>query len=168
MAVCSLRQQRSGARPPVRAPNRCRILAALVLGTCLTGCATTEPSSPAAIAEALVAAPGMQVRSAVIQVLTERGYVVRDEEDRQGRLGTGYRQETHSPWDWLLRTLFGVGRSQVDVTLVPDGETATRLSIQVNYESKDALWRGWHPADPPVSQSPTDHLREIRNTLGLL
>ena len=84
---------------------------------------------------------------------------------------TGYRQEI-SNYNWLYRTQFGVNRSRVTVTLTPESETATRVTVRIMYEGKDGEWMplagSWVPYDAAVAQSAANTIRLVKNELGLL
>ncbi len=73
-----------------------------------------------------------------------------------------------SPWDSLHRSRFGKNRSKVEVTFVPESDQSTRLTIQVAYEGKDSLFSSWQPYVPTLPQSAANHVRLIKNALGLL
>lgn len=83
-------------------------------------------------------------------------------------LHTGYRREIAGPWDWLLRSRFGVGRSRVDVMIAPETQQETRLMILVAYEGKGGLFASWRPYEPPLPQSALNQIRMIKHSLGLL
>jgi hypothetical protein len=134
----------------------------------LSACAASQPVTKPDLAEVLLPAPEAHVRSAVIQALTDAGYEV-DRDDREVReFRTGYRQETESPWDWMLTSWFGTGRTRAEAVLTAESETATRLTIRVWHEGNDGLFASWFPYDPPLAQSAGDHLRVVKNALGLL
>jgi hypothetical protein len=143
------------------------ILAGLLLAA---GCATTAP--PAGTAEDVILdAPEAKVRAAFVRVLTDGGYDVMRDEENGTTIRTGYREEISS-YNWLYRSRFGVNRSKVTVTLAPEGETATRVSVQVMYEGKDGDWMpltgSWVPYDAAVAQSAANTIRLVKNELGLL
>jgi len=134
----------------------------------LSACAASQPVIKPDLAEGLLPAPEAHVRSAVIQVLTSAGYDV-DRDDREVReFRTGYRRETASPWDWMLTSWFGTGRTRAAAAIAPETETATRLTIRVWHEGNDGLFASWVPYDPPLAQSASDHLRVVKQALGLL
>ena len=70
-------------------------------------------------------APADQVKAAVADVPHARRLPV--DEDETGNVTTGMRREVSSPWNWLLRWRFGVGKSRVEARVVPQDETTTRL-----------------------------------------
>ncbi|TAJ10333.1 MAG: hypothetical protein EPO61_02545 [Nitrospirae bacterium] len=140
----------------------------IVLCAAAAGCSWLGTQKDADQAQAILPVPETKVRTAVIQVLQDGGYRVNGGEEGDHVLTTGYRQEIDSPSDWLLRRRFGTGRSRVDVTLAPEGETATRLTIQVIYEGKDGLLESWKPYPTPLPQSAENQLRLVKNALGLL
>ena len=111
-------------------------------------------------------APVEQVRTAVIQVLTDGGYEV-EQEDEQ-RLTTGYREEIHSLWDGLLRWRFGTGRSRVNAVVTAADEQSSRLRLQVLYEGKDGLFTQWEESPTALPQSTDNQLRLIKNALRIL
>jgi len=140
----------------------------LAVAALMISCATTQTQGGPDSVEAVLVAPQNQVRAAVVQVLTEAGYEVGGEDLPDPVLSTGYRQEIDGPWNWLLVSRFGVSRSRVHTTIIPENETATRLIIQVTYESKGSLFGFWRPYETPLQQSAVNQLRLVRNTLGLL
>lgn len=132
----------------------------------LWACAGRQPQPGADTIEAVLPVPADQVRQVVIDVLTADGYdVVKND---SGRLTTGYRRETQSPWDWMLRWRFGVGRSWVVATITPLSEESTRLALHVSYEGKDGMFTAWEASPTPLPQSAANHLRLIKNALGVL
>jgi hypothetical protein len=140
----------------------------LAVAALMISCATTQiPGGPDSV-EAVLVAPENLVRAAVVQVLAEAGYEVGGEDQPDRVLSTGYRQEIDSPWNWLLVRRFGVSRSRVHATIIPENETATRLIIQVTYEGKGSLFASWRPYETPLQRSAANQLRLVRNTLGLL
>nr|MBI3613043.1 hypothetical protein [Nitrospirota bacterium] len=148
--------------------GRSRWLPIIALCALAAGCSLVGTQKDANQAQAILPMPETKVRTAVIQVLQEEGYLVNQGEEGGPALTTGYRQEIDSPSDWMLRRRFGTGRSRVDVTLTPEGETATRLTIRVIYEGKDGLLESWKPYPTPLAQSAENQLRLVKNALGLL
>lgn len=146
--------------------------ARLIIAALVCGCASPSATQPADSVEALLEAPVDQVRTAVIEVFTSQGYAVEssqpESENHTESIHTGYREETRSPWDWMLRFRFGVGRTQAEADLNGEGEGATKLMLTVLHESKGALWGSWAQSDPPVPQSAENYLRLIKNQLKLL
>lgn len=132
------------------------------------GCSTIPPQQGTDNAEILLAAPESQVRAAVIQVLVEGGYPIQQGDGKGPVVRTGYREEMDSPGDSLHRSRFGKGRSRVEVTIVSEDDTSTRLTIQVAYEGKDSLFASWQPYVPTLPQSAANQIRLIKNALGLL
>lgn len=151
-------------RPPVRRASR---LLLVTLCAIAAGCAFFDTPQPADLVQATLPMPEAKVRAAVVQVLEEGGYRVRQGEDG-GSMTTEYRQETDSPSDWMLRVRFGTGRSRVEVRLTPEGATATRLAIHVTYEGKDGLFDSWKTYPTPLPKSAEHQLRLVKNALGLL
>ena len=139
-----------------------------MLAILLAGCAGSQPSPASDSAEATFPISHEKVRSALVDVLTSNGYTVHEEVRDSRVLTTGYREETDSPWDWLLRTRFGVGRSLVVATVTSEDESTTRLSVQVTYEEKNRIWHSWSAAQPPLPLSAENNIRLVKNALGLL
>lgn len=140
------------------------LLAAIIVGA--TACAgPTIPHEPDVV-DVTLPAPAEQVRTAVIQVLTDGGYDV-DRQDDQN-LTTGYREEISGPWDWLLRWRFGTGRSRVDALVTPATEQDTRLRLHVQYEGKDGIFTRWEDSPTALPQSVENQLRLIKNALHIL
>ena len=140
------------------------LLAAIIVGA--TACAgPTIPHEPDVV-DVTLPAPAEQVRTAVIQVLTDGGYDV-DRQDDQN-LTTGYREEISGPWDWLLRWRFGTGRSRVDALVTSATEQDTRLRLHVQYEGKDGIFTRWEDSPTALPQSAENQLRLIKNALHIL
>jgi hypothetical protein len=140
------------------------LLTALIVGA--TACAgPTIPHEPDVV-DVTLPAPAEQVRTAVIQVLTDGGYDV-DRQDDQN-LTTAYREEISGPWDWLLRRRFGTGRSRVDALVTPATEQDTRLRLHVQYEGKDGIFTRWEDSPTALPQSAENQLRLIKNALHIL
>lgn len=138
------------------------------LAVLLAGCAATPAPKSQDSVEAILAASEDWVRAAVVQVLEKQGYTVTRTGQEAGVLRTGYRREIAGPWDWLLRSRFGVGRSRVEVMIAPETQQETHLVILIPYEGKDGLMASWRPYETPLPQSAANSLRLLRNTLGLL
>ncbi|HKT34537.1 MAG TPA: hypothetical protein VJR03_06865 [Nitrospira sp.] len=102
----------------------------------------------------------------MIQVLTDGGYEVEQEDDQN--LRTGYREEISGPWDGLLRWRFGTGRSRVNAVVTGVDEQGTRLRLHVQYESKDGLFTRWEDSPTSLPQSAENQLRLIKNALRIL
>jgi hypothetical protein len=140
--------------------------------TLLCGCASSSVTQPADSVEALLEAPVDQVRAAVLDVFASQGYTVESSqsrsENRTESIQTGYREEMRSPWDWMLRFRFGVGRTQAEADLNGEGERSTKLVLTVLHESKGSLAGSWTSSDPPLRQSAEHYLRLIKNELKLL
>ncbi len=132
----------------------------------LCACGGTQPRHEADAIDAILPIPADQVRETVIDVLAADGYDVKEED--AGRLMTGYRRETRSPWDWMLRWRFGVGRSRVVATVTPTSEATTHLTIHVSYEGKDGMFTAWEASPTPLPQSAANQLRVIKNALRVL
>ncbi|HEU4686657.1 MAG TPA: hypothetical protein VFS39_19275 [Nitrospira sp.] len=132
----------------------------------LYGCAGPAIPHDPDLVDVTLQAPAEQVRNAVVQVLSDGGYDVSQEDEQH--VTTGYRREIPRPWDWLLRWRFGTGRSRVDALVAADTGTSTRLRLQVLYESKDGLLTRWEDSPTPLPQNADNQLRLIRNALHLL
>jgi hypothetical protein len=137
----------------------------------VAGCAAAPQQPPGNSQDILLEAPEAQVRAAFVRVLTEGGYDVVRGADGDEAIRTGYREEISS-YNWLYRAQFGVNRSKVTVTLIPESETATRVSVQVMYEGKAGEWMpltgSWVPYDAALPQSAANTIRLVKNALGLL
>lgn len=151
---------RKGTLPPI-----VTIIGAFAL---MAGCATVPPHPASDTAEAIIPVPVEQVRATVVQMLVDQGYCIQDTNDAARLIGTGYRQEIDSIWNGLLDWRFGVNRSRVDIALVPEGQSATLVSIYVTAEGKDSLFAAWRPYEASLPQSAGNQLRLLRNALGLL
>ncbi|MBI4003326.1 MAG: hypothetical protein HY348_16295 [Nitrospira defluvii] len=116
--------------------------------------------------EVMLPIPADQVKTAVADVLTQGGYTVDQDED--GNVTTGMRQEIRSPWNGLLRWRFGVGKSRVEARVVPQDDSTTRLRLQVFHRGKDGLFDSWEDAETPLPQSAANEIRLIKNALRLL
>ncbi len=142
-----------------------RFLAALSL---LASAACAGPPIPhdPDVVDVTLPAPADQVRTAVVQVLTDGGYKVEQEEGQN--LTTGYREEMYSLWDGLLRWRFGTGRSRVNAVVTAADEQNARLRLQVQYEGKDGLFTRWEDSPTALPQSAENQLRLIKNALHIL
>jgi hypothetical protein len=136
----------------------------------VTGC-TAAPQPAGNSQDVILEAPEAEVRAAFVRVLTEGGYDVKRGAQDGTAIQTGYREEIGN-YNWLYRTRFGVNRSKVTVTLTPESETATRVTVQVMYEGRDGEWMplasSWVPYDAAVPQSAANTIRLVKNALGLL
>lgn len=137
----------------------------LVLCT-VGGCAAGSPSPELDVMEVVLPVPAEQVKIAVTDVLTQGGYSVDEEDD--GNLTTGMRQEIRSPWNGLLRWRFGVGKSRVEARVVQQDDSSTRLRLQVFHRGKDGMFDSWEDAETPLPQSAANEIRLIKNALRLL
>jgi hypothetical protein len=135
------------------------------------GCATAPQPPSANSQEVILEAPEAQVRAAFVRVLTDGGYDVVRGAESEASIRTGYREEIGS-YNWLYRTRFGVNRSKVTVTLLPESDSATRVSVEVLYEGKEGEWMpltgSWVSYDAALPQSAANTIRLVRNALGLL
>ena len=142
------------------------LIAVLSLTMFLGACAGPAiPHEPDTI-DVTLPAPADQVRTAVIQVLTQGGYDVEQRDDQH--LTTGYREEIPGPWDWLLRWRFGTGRSRVDALVTEATDVTARLRLNVLYEGKDGLFTKWEESPTALPQSAESQLRLIKNALHIL
>lgn len=141
-----------------------RFLAAFSL--LATACAGPPIPHEPDIVDVALPAPAEQVRTAVIQVLTDGGYEVEQEDDQN--LRTGFREEISGPWDGLLRWRFGTGRSRVNAVVTAVDEQGTRLRLHVQYEGKDGLFTRWEDSPTALPQSAENQLRLIKNALHIL
>ena len=146
--------------------GRClRFLAVLFLLTS-AACAGPPIAHEPDVIDVTLAAPTEEVRTAVIQVLTDGGYDVEREDDQN--LTTGYRKEIRSPWNGLLHWRFGTGRSRVNAVVTAADGRGTRLRLQVQYEGKDGLFTSWEESPTELPQSAENQLRLIKNALQIL
>ena len=143
-------------------------IALVIAAALMISCSTTKAQRGPDFIEATLAAPQDRVKAAVIQVLTEGGYTIRSGNEPDRVVSAGYRQEIDSIWNWLLIFPVGVSRSQVEATLAPEEETATRLTIEVTHQGKDSLFSFWLTYDTPLPQSAANQLRLVKTALGLL
>ncbi|WP_447980316.1 hypothetical protein [Candidatus Nitrospira bockiana] len=139
-------------------------LSALVLSVgCTTASFEVRPDSE----ELLLDAPREEVKRALVTVLEVDGYPVRDSGD-DPILSTGYRRETSSPVDSLLRSRFGVMRSRVEALLSSEPDGTTKLTLSILYEQKDHLWSAWQEAPAPPHRAAELYVRSLKQILGLL
>jgi hypothetical protein len=145
--------------------SRFRVLFALAL---LAGAACAGPPIPHEpdVVDVTLPAPADEVRTAVVQVLTDGGYAVEQQDDQN--LTTGYREENRSVWDGLLRWRFGTGRSRVDAVITAADQQTSRLKLHVQYEGKDGLFTRWEDSPTALPQSAENQLRLIKNALRIL
>ena len=115
------------------------LLASLIVAT--VSCASPPIPHEPDVIDVTLPAPAEQVRTVLVQVLEDGGYDVDWQDDQN--LTTGYREEIHGPWDWLLRSRFGTGRSRVDALVTPATEQDTRVRLHVQYEGKDGIFTRW-------------------------
>jgi len=145
------------------------ILPRIVLSLSLLGtlaCAGPVIPHEPDIIDVMLPVPADQVRTAVIDVLTDGGYDVDRKDDE--RLVTDYRQDMRGPWDWMLHWRFGTGKSRVEARVTPASEESTRLRLHVLYEDKDGLFTRWEDSATALPQSAENQLRLIKNALHLL
>ncbi|GKS57698.1 hypothetical protein YTPLAS18_12250 [Nitrospira sp.] len=143
----------------------------LVGVTFLTGLAACVAApSPDSIesAEAIFSLPTSQIREAVVEVWTEEGYDVEVTQHDATAIRSGHRREIDSPWDWLLRVRFGVGRTQADAQITALNGTSSKLAVHVAHESKATFWNHWVASAPPLSNGAERYLRLVKRRLGVL
>jgi hypothetical protein len=140
------------------------LLASLIVAT--VSCAGPPIPHEADVIDVTLPAPAEQVRTVLVQVLEDGGYDVDWQDDQN--LTTGYREEIHGPWDWLLRSRFGTGRSRVDALVTPATEQDTRVRLHVQYEGKDGIFTRWEDSPTALPQSAENQLRLIKNALHIL
>ena len=140
------------------------LLASLIVAT--VSCAGPPVPHEPDVIDVTLPAPAEQVRTVLVQVLEDGGYDVDWQDDQN--LTTGYREEIHGPWDWLLRSRFGTGRSRVDALVTPATEQDTRVRLHVQYEGKDGIFTRWEDSPTALPQSAENQLRLIKNALHIL
>jgi hypothetical protein len=143
-----------------------RLAAALFFVTLLFGCSHVPRSYEPDVIDVTVPASTEQVKTALIQVLTDGGYKV-DWRDAQ-TLTTSYREETQSPWDWLYRWRFGTIKSRVEAMVTPSTDEDARLRLQVLSEGKDGLFTSWEDVQSALAQNAENQLRLVKNALQIL
>ena len=136
----------------------------------LNACASTPATDVIDTAEAVLSLPASQVRDAAVEILRREGYDIDVEGTQHDSLAVwaGYRREMDSPWDWLLRARFGVGKSQTDARITALDESSSKLTIHVRHESKASMWTAWAPSEPPLSRGAQRYLRLIKHHLQVL
>ncbi len=138
----------------------------VVFAALLIGCSSApHPYEPNVIDVTLPASTD-QVKTALTQVLTDGGYDVEWTDERT--LGTGYRDEMRSPWNWLYRWRFGTMKSRVEAVVTPSTSETTRLRLQVLSEGKDGIFTSWEDVQSALAQSADNQLRLIKNALHIL
>lgn len=142
---------------------RCLLIISLLASAACAG--PPIPHEPDVV-DVILPSPADQVRTTVIQVLSDDGYEVEQENDQN--LTTGYREEIRSPWDGLLHWRFGTGRSRVHALVTEADEQTTRLRLHVFYEGKDGLFTRWEESPTALPQSAEHQLRLIKNALHIL
>ena len=140
------------------------LVASLIVAT--VSCAGPPIPHEPDVIDVTLPAPAEQVRTVLVQVLEDGGYDVDWQDDQN--LTTGYREEIHGPWDWLLRSRFGSGRSRVDALVTPATEQNTRVRLHVQYEGKDGIFTRWEASPTALPQSAENQLRLIKNALHIL
>ena len=140
------------------------LVASLIVAT--VSCAGPPIPHEPDVIDVTLPAPAEQVRTVLVKVLEDGGYDVDWQDDQN--LTTGYREEIHGPWDWLLRSRFGSGRSRVDALVTPATEQDTRVRLHVQYEGKDGIFTRWEASPTALPQSAENQLRLIKNALHIL
>lgn len=140
------------------------LVASLIVAT--VSCAGPPIPHEPDVIDVTLPAPAEQVRTVLVQVLEDGGYDVDWQDDQN--LTTSYREEIHGPWDWLLRSRFGTGRSRVDALVTPATEQDTRVRLHVQYEGKDGIFTRWEASPTALPQSAENQLRLIKNALHIL
>ena len=157
-------------RHALRTAQHWMILACLLAAA---GCSTAPaaPVPPSDSQDVILEAPEAKVRDAFVRVLTDGGYEVAPRAEGDSGIHTGYRTEIRN-YNWIYHTVVGVNRSKVTVTLAPEGDAATRVTVQVWSEGKDDEWMplagSWVSYDTAVPQSAANTIRLVKNELGLL
>lgn len=139
---------------------------AFFLAAFLIGCSSAPRSYEPVGIDVTLPAALEEVKTAVAQVLTDDGYDVEWKDEQT--LSTGYRDETHGPWNWLYRWRFGTIKSRAEAVVTPVTEQATRLRLHVLTEGKDGLFASWEDVENALPQSPDNRLRQIKNALHIL
>ena len=152
---------------PVASAGRCGIVG-LTLVFLLSACASTPPRVTGDLADAVIPRPAIQVRDAMVEILTHDGYAVDIVEADSIRLSTGFRRTSESPWEWLLNARFGVLRQQAEARITELTETSSKLTIRIEPQSKATLWSGWTADEGPLPQRAGNYVRLIRNYLRIL
>jgi len=154
------------------------------------GCSSVQQPSQPDVVDVTLPAPADQVKAAVSKVLKDDGYdvnwsdadtaeteglqrpvVTRSHHDRlsDGNTAkTGYRGESPTIWDWLVKGRFGVVRSRAEASVTPETDQTTRLRLQVSSEGKRSMFDSWGPTEPQVPQSAGNKLRLIKNELKIV
>jgi hypothetical protein len=132
----------------------------------LIGCSSTPQQHQPDSIDVTLPASTDQVRTAVVQVLSEGGYEVEWKDEQT--LSTSYRDETGGPWNGLLHWRFGTVKSRVEALITPWPDDTTRLRLQVLSKGKDGIFRLWETAPSGLPQSAENQLRLIKNALHLL
>jgi uncharacterized lipoprotein len=140
----------------------------IALGLCmwLGACSSVQTVPDRDVINATLPAPAEEVTPALIDVLASEGYDI-DAEDAE-TLTTGWREEIRSPWDWLLRWRFGVGKTRVEAKITPMESDRTHITLQVFHFSKDGILDRWDEADSPLPQSAANQVRLLKNRLHIL
>ncbi|WP_447598981.1 hypothetical protein [Nitrospira sp. Nam80] len=140
----------------------------IALGLCmwLGACSSVQTVPDRDVINATLPAPTEKVTPALIDVLASEGYDI-DAEDAE-TLTTGWREEIRSPWDWLLRWRFGVGKTRVEAKVTPVESDRTDITLQVFHFSKDGIFDRWDEADSPLPQSAANQVRLLKNRLHIL
>ncbi len=155
-------------RQAIRTGQRWAVLGCLLVAA---GCSAATVTPATDSLDVILDAPEAKVRAAFVRVLTDGGYDVERDDGGDSSIRTGYRTEIGN-YNWLYRTQFGVNRSKVAVTVSPEGDAATRVTVQVWSEGKDGEWMplvgSWVGYDTALPQSAANTIRLVKNELGLL
>jgi hypothetical protein len=132
----------------------------------LAACSSVQSLPDPDVADVTLPVSAEELKIALTEVLNDGGY---DVEQQDGEtLVTGPREETRSPWDWLLRWRFGVGKSRVEAKVTALEASSTRMRLQVFHRSKDGIFDAWQDAETPLPQNAHNQVRLVKNRLHLL
>lgn len=143
-----------------------RIGVVVLFAAVLMACSSTPRPYEADAIDVMLPAPLDEVKTAVVQVLTDGGYEAEWTDEQT--LSTSYREETGGPWNVLYRWRFGTIKSRVEAIVTPVTDQATRLRLHVLSEGKDGILTSWQDVPSALPQSAGNQLRLIKNALHLL
>lgn len=143
-----------------------RIGGVFLFAAALMACSSTPRPFEADAIDVTLPAPLDEVKTAVVQVLTDGGYEAEWTDEQT--LSTSYREETGGPWNVLYRWRFGTIKSRVEAIVTPVTDQATRLRLHVLSEGKDGILTSWEDVPSALPQSAGNQLRLIKNALHLL
>jgi hypothetical protein len=141
-------------------------LAIVVLTVFAFGCSSVQRPVEPDVVDVTLPVSADRVKAAVTKVLADDDYDVDWKDGSQ--LQAGYRAETPSVWDWLVRGRYGVVRSRAEATVTPETDQSSHLRLQVSSEGKQTFFDGWGPTSPQVPQSAGNKLRLIKNELKIV